>query len=257
MTSIGVLGCGMVGRTWLRDIPWSRLGLEPRVYDPNHVSDVERVTEPTDLAASDTVLVFVGGSAAQGAVQSVFREDSVGPREVLDFSSNSAVGKRELGGWCAEQGASYVDVAILGAVAALGVRTPLALAGPVLSATAQTLLDASGAPVTVLQSGSPGDAARLKLVRSVVMKGLEALACEAHDIAEELQLGPAYDSVYRDVDTSGFSALLLSMVSTHEQHRERRAVEVQEALELVRSLGRSSALLEAVADNYREGPFRP
>lgn len=258
MTRIGILGYGMVGKVWFDQINWRSLGLRPEVYDPASpdVPPAYKANSPGRLAEAETVLVFVGGAVAEEAVRSIFIDDRRGPKEILDFSSSGPSAKQQLAKWSAERGSSYIDVTILGAVSVTGSRTPLVLAGSALSETAQGLLESSGAPLSYIEGGAPGDAAQLKLVRSIVMKGLEALAVEARFVAEEVGILSAYEKVFADVDANGFSEILDAMIATHTDQRERRGAETREVIRMLQGLGRSSALVEAVAENYESGPFR-
>ena len=65
---------------------------------------------------------------------------------------------------------------------ARGLRTPALASGPGASAFAAAL-GPLGMPVEVV-SEAPGDAATLKLLRSVFMKGLAAAAIESHRAAD-------------------------------------------------------------------------
>ncbi|WP_309132932.1 DUF1932 domain-containing protein [Brevibacterium sp.] len=259
MTTVGILGAGMVGSAWLRGIPWDTLDMTPTVFEPADidVSPFSQASEASELGACDIVLVFVSGGTAETAIRSTFGPDgTAGPAEILDFSSNGPEGKRSIAEWCTAHGSSYVDVTILGAIAAGGLSTPLAIAGTP-SGAAQQLISASGASLLRAENSEAGAAARLKLVRSIVTKGLEALACEAQTIAAEYNLGDDYRRIFGDFETGSFTTIMDSMVRTHPDHRERRGREVREVIAMVNASGRSSALLDAVAQNYEQGAFRP
>ena len=248
----------MVGSTWLRGIPWDALGMTPKVFEPADIDTFpfEQVTDPQELGSCEIILVFVSGGIAEIAIQSVFGPAGTsGPREILDFSSNGPEHKKRTSDWCAEQGCAYVDATILGAVAAGGLKTPLAIAGSP-SEPASALLSASDAPLLNVENAEAGAAARLKLVRSIVTKGLEALACEAQSIADEFALADDYRRVFADFETGSFTTIMNSMVDTHPDHRERRGKEMREVITMVEGRGKSSALLNAVALNFEQGPFR-
>ncbi|WFP16200.1 hypothetical protein [Citricoccus muralis] len=259
MATVGILGAGMVGSTWLRGIPWNEIGMRPLVYEPAEVDlqPFDRVADPSELRDCDLVLVFVSGGIADKVIRTAFgKYGEVGPREILDFTSNGPDGKKATAEWCNDHGSSYVDVTILGAIAAGGLKTPLAIAGTP-SEAAGALINASGASQLKMEGAEAGAAARIKLVRSIVTKGLEVLACEAQIIADEFNMGPDYTRVFEDFDTGRFTTIMNSMVQTHPDHRERRGKEVRELLSMIGADGRQSALLDAVAKNYELGAFRP
>lgn len=258
MTTVGILGAGMVGRTWLEGISWESVGMNPLVFEPANIDldPFPRVTKAGELGNCDIVLVFVSGGVASEAIRSTFGFDGAnGPKEILDFSSNGPEGKKALANWCQTRGSSYVDITILGAIASSGLNTPLAIAGTP-SAKASELIAASGASTLECENVEAGSAARLKLVRSIVTKGLEALACEAQVIADDYSLGGDFERVFDDFEQGSFTSIMSSMVGTHMDHRDRRGKEVRELLAMLAANGRSSALLDAVAQNFERGPFR-
>src|SRR5699024_589409 len=166
MTTVGILGAGMVGSTWLYGVPWNALEMTPLVFEPAGIDVVpfDRVAEASELGVCDIVLVFVSGGIAEAAIRSTFSPDeTTGPDEFLDFSSNGPEGKKRIADWCIARGSTYVDVTILGAVAANGLSTPVAVAGAP-SKAAERLLAASGASQLRVENSEAGAAARLKLV---------------------------------------------------------------------------------------------
>ena len=78
---------------------------------------------------------------------------------------------------------NFVDVAITGAVNLHGAKTPLLCAGEKAEDVAQ-IFKRLGTPIQVV-GDKPGDAAALKLLRSIFTKGLEALSVECLLTAEK------------------------------------------------------------------------
>ena len=73
-------------------------------------------------------------------------------------------------------GGRYVDVAVMAAVYPRLHRTPLLIRGPHAEA-AESALASLGMSATI-HDGPVGAASAVKMIRSVMMKGLEALVCE-------------------------------------------------------------------------------
>jgi 3-hydroxyisobutyrate dehydrogenase-like beta-hydroxyacid dehydrogenase len=144
------------------------------------------------------------------------------------MTTAAAQAKRECAARAEAAGIGYVDIAITGAVALNGVRTPLLYAGK-RNAGAEEVLDDVGAPVRVLPDSDPGDAVTVKLLRSVIMKGIEALAIEAFPAARSYGVLDQLYTVLSDVDQAPFTDLLKSMVATHPAHAFRRLAVVLEA----------------------------
>ena len=90
----------------------------------------------------------------------------------------------ELAALADEAGVGFVDVALLGPIPTRGLAAPVLASGAAAQAFAD-LFAPLGMPVEVV-SDEAGDAAALKLVRSVFMKGLAAAVVESMQAAEAM-----------------------------------------------------------------------
>ena len=123
---------------------------------------------------------------------------ALGPDAIFaDLNTAAPQLKREL----AELVPRFVDVALLGPVPARGLGTPSLASGPVAQEFAD-LVGPLGMPVEVV-STTPGDAAGMKLLRSVFMKGLAAAAIESLAGAEALGQREWLDRAARRRDRPG------------------------------------------------------
>ena len=102
----------------------------------------------------------------------------------------------------------------------------------------------------MLADSAPGDAVAVKLLRSVIMKGLEALAVEALPAAQSYGVLEQLLTALGDVDRSSFAALLQSMVTSHPQHAARRHAEVLEAADQLQRAGYPHELTDQVGRKY-------
>ena len=200
------------------------------------------------IADQELVLVCVPGSVLQFVIDPLVQHLGAGAT-IVDMTTAAAQAKREAAAKAAAAGLDYVDIAITGAVALSGARTPLLYAGPRIPAV-EELLASAGAPVRVLPDSAPGDAVTVKLLRSVIMKGLEALAIEALPAARSYGVLDQLYTVLSDVDQSPFTDLLKSMVATHPAHAVRRHAEVLEAAAQLDRAGYPSELTGHVAEKY-------
>jgi len=137
-----------------------------------------------------------------------------------------------------------VDAVILGAIALTGAATPLLAAGSAGDEAMRDFADL-GAPIRVLPQARPGDAAALKLLRTILTKGLEALAVECLVAAEKQGIRAELYEAMSDVDAAGFASFLDMLVRTHIQHSERRWHEVRRAEAQLTSLGLPATMLSA------------
>ena len=149
-----------------------------------------------------------------------------------DLNTASPALKREVAAVVEGRGARFADVALLGPVPARGLGTPALASG----SGAQAFADAVGAlgmPVTVV-SDHAGDAAAMKLVRSVFMKGLAASAVESMQAAEAVGCA---DWLADEIAAVIGRPLLDRLLTGTEQHASRRVDEMEAAAELLRELG--------------------
>lgn len=168
---------------------------------------------------------------------------------VVDLTTANPADKREADVRATQAGARYVDAVILGAVALSGARTPLLAAGP-HAAEAMAPFVRLGASVTCLPDATSGDAAALKLLRTILTKGLEALAVECLVAAERQGVREELYEAMRDVDATGFTAFLDMLVRTHVVHAERRRDEIDRARAELARLGLPSSMLGAADEVF-------
>ena len=93
-----------------------------------------------------------------------------------------------------------------------------------------------------------GQAAQTKLVRSLFMKGLEALVMEARSIATQLDTsGTTWQSIERNLGAT-FGSFADLLVVTDATHAARRSAEVKEAVKFVRGQGFDPLIATAAGD---------
>ena len=154
----------------------------------------------------------------------------------------------------------FVDVAITGAVNLGGKKTPLLVAGS-KAGFVQELFFPFGGSVRVV-GDQPGDAASLKLLRSIYTKGTEALAVECLVTAQQMGLREQLYAVLQDIDETPLRTLMESMVRTHIPHSARRRNEVAEAQQQMARYGLMplvspavESLFAATAQAHATQPF--
>ena len=138
----------------------------------------------------------------------------------------------------------FVDVAITGAVNLGGKKTPLLVAGS-KAGFVQELFFPFGGSVRVV-GDQPGDAASLKLLRSIYTKGTEALAVECLVTAQQMGLREQLYAVLQDIDETPLRTLMESMVRTHIPHSARRRNEVAETQQQMARYGLTPVVSPAV-----------
>ena len=153
------------------------------------------------------------------------RDDAV----YADCNTSSPALKRAL---ATSVPASFADVALVGTVPTLGLRTPALVSGAGAERFAE-LFRPLGMPVDVVGSAA-GDAAGLKLLRSVFMKGLAAAAIES---VEAARAAGAEEWVRADIASVIGEPLLERLLTGSRAHAARRVDEMRAAADYLEELG--------------------
>src|SRR6202008_5144001 len=122
----------------------------------------------------DLIISAVTAASSVEAAQAI-NAHLAGPPSFLDINSVSPVRKQETAKLLGAAG-RYVDVAVLAQIYPARHQTPMLLAGPHADAIAPVLA-ALGMRVSIAGTET-GAAAAIKMVRSVMIKGIEALTLE-------------------------------------------------------------------------------
>ena len=158
--------------------------------------------------------------------------------------------KRTLADVIGAAGGEYVDVAVLGTVAVDAHTVPMIAAGPGATRWADTATP-FGFRVSVLD-GAPGQASLVKLLRSVYMKGRDALilemlvAARRHGV-EDAVLG----SIGGPGEQVPFPDLVARVLPSLAVYAERRSAELEVAADLVSGAGLDPLVTQAGASRLR------
>ncbi|MEM6745567.1 MAG: DUF1932 domain-containing protein [Pseudomonadota bacterium] len=166
---------------------------------------------------------------------------------VLYFDCNSCAPqlKRANAALIEAAGGRHVDVAVMSAVHPRRHRSPLLVSGPHRDA-ALDLLQRLG--MVASDAGEEvGDASGIKLARSIMVKGFEALMCEslmaARAMGVEDRVLASLDDSHPGFDWRGLATTLAGM----PQHGVRRAWEMEAAAQMVDALGLPGGLAAETA----------
>jgi 3-hydroxyisobutyrate dehydrogenase-like beta-hydroxyacid dehydrogenase len=225
------------------DIHWLTPGRGERIRDRAAETGVTLVESPSALAARcDTLLsVVTADRAAEAATQ---YRPCIGPRHLyVDLNSVSPETKRAIAG---QIGVGFVEGAILAPVPPQGLRVPILLNGPAAAEFAIRMAP-FGMCLDVMNAGI-GAAAAVKMCRSIVVKGLEALLLEC--VLAATRYG-AEDRVFASLDGSfpgiEWRKLAWYMIGRVHEHGGRRAREMEEVARTLRAAGIEPLMAEAAA----------
>lgn len=249
---IALIGCGEVGHCYAE--AWLSKGHEVvAVCELRQDAEMQARVQgygaalyatPGDwLADADLVVSAVFGYAAL-AVATEALPHLRGDALFADFTTASAADMRAAAAVAATHGVPFADVAIMGAIALLGADTPLLAAGTGAAAVA-ALAQQCDMPARVIE-GQAGDAVQLKLLRSIMTKGMESLAVECLVAAETLGLRKALYEVLGDIDRTPLTTFMDSFVRSHVLHAARRRLEVCEARDQLNEAGLQPLVLDGV-----------
>lgn len=196
-------------------------------------------------AVQDADLVFCTVTADQAAVAAGACAEHLKPGALwLDMNSCAPSSKRQAAEVIEAAGGRYVDVAVMAPVYPHRNLAPLLLAGPHAAEAEQHLKALPMAPRVV--EGPVGSASSIKMIRSIMMKGMEALTAECVLAAVNAGVDEAVLSSlgksYPGIDWPGQSAYNLERSLVHGA---RRAAEMREVAKTVADLGFSPDMATA------------
>ncbi len=130
-------------------------------------------------------------------------------------------------------------------------QTPLLIAGPHADAVAP-LLGELEMKLTVVP-GETGQAAAIKMIRSVMIKGMEALTLECFLAASRAGLlEEVTASLKNNYPTLDFTKVADYNIERMASHGERRAAEMEESSLTLRELGLEPLMVDATVKRQRE-----
>jgi 3-hydroxyisobutyrate dehydrogenase-like beta-hydroxyacid dehydrogenase len=240
---VAVLGLGEAGGRIAADLVAA--GCAVRGWDPVRRPDgiANAASDREAVSGADVVLSLNAAAVALAAATGVASHLDAGTL-YADLNTSSPALKREL---AAALPVQFADVALIGIVPRTGLETPALASGAGAERFAE-LFRPLGMPVDVI-GPRPGDAAGLKLLRSVFMKGIAAAAIEA---VEAARVAGAEDRVHADIAGVIGEPLLERLLSGSRTHAARRADEMRAAAAYVAELGVSPRITAASAEWLEE-----
>ena len=201
------------------------------------------------VADTDMVISAVTAASSLEAARSVEPHLSGNPY-YLDINSVSP-GRKQATAKLLGDKARYVDVAVIAPIHPARHRTPLLIAGPHAEAISPLLRELDMQLSIV--PGETGKAAAIKMIRSVMIKGLEALTLECFlaasraDLLEEVTA-----SLKNNYPTLDFTKIADYNIERMASHGERRAAEMEESAVTLRELGLDPLMVDATVARQRE-----
>jgi 3-hydroxyisobutyrate dehydrogenase-like beta-hydroxyacid dehydrogenase len=199
---------------------------------------------------SDIIVSAVTAASSLQAAQSVAPHLRGNPY-FLDINSVSPGRKKETEAALRDK-ARYVDVAILAPIHPARHQTPLLLAGPYAETVMPLLVDElemRGA----IAGEETGAAAALKMIRSVMIKGIEALTLECFVAARRAGIvDEVAASLKNNYPTLDWNRVIEYNLERMASHGIRRADEMDQVAETLRELGLEPLMATATSARQRQ-----
>jgi 3-hydroxyisobutyrate dehydrogenase-like beta-hydroxyacid dehydrogenase len=272
---IGMVGYGEVGKVFTAGLKDKVAGISAwdLTFEAPAVREVQRAhAAQAGVAACASMAALCGradlliSAVTASNTLAVAQEAAAHVRRgtvFLDLNSASPGTKQQAAALIDAAGGHYVEAGVMTSVPPYGIRVPMLLGGARAAELAGVLagwgMDAKAV------SEQLGVASAIKMCRSVMIKGLEALVIESYTTARaygvEDHVLPTLAETFPSIDWEKQGAYFFSRVV---QHGQRRAEEMREAANTVREAGggfapfMASAIADKqqwVADQARAGVF--
>jgi len=259
---IGFLGFGEAARAFCDslageglafsayDILLDDAGRAEAMRDAMRGRNVTIAGSPAGLRDADWIISAVTADQSLIAARSLLPHLVQG-QVVIDLNSVSPGRKKETEKLLGAK-ARYVDIAILAPIHPARHQTPLLLAGPHAANVMPLLideLDMRGA----IAGDKVGQAAGLKMIRSVMIKGIEALTLECFLAAKRANIvDEVAASLKNNYPTLDWNKVIEYNIERMASHGVRRADEMDQVAETLRELGIDPLMATATSSRQRE-----
>jgi 3-hydroxyisobutyrate dehydrogenase-like beta-hydroxyacid dehydrogenase len=232
---------------------WDILFPEPagsRLKSAGETIGVRTAASAADaVRETDMIISAVTAASSVEAARSIVPHLSGSPY-YLDINSVSPGRKQETAKLLGQR-ARYVDVAVVAAIHPGRHRTPLLIAGPHADEIAP-LLQELEMSLSVVGSET-GSAAAIKMIRSVMIKGIEALTLECFLAAARAGvLEEVTASLKNNYPTLDWTRIADYNLERMASHGERRAAEMEESAATLRDLGLEPLMVDSTVKRQRE-----
>lgn len=243
-TDLAAAGCTVATYDILFDAPESRAAMRAK-------ADRAKVRAVDTLAAAveDAQLVISAVTASSSGDVAAKAARTMRPGQILLDINSCSPGKKQSSAQSLETcGADYVEAAVMAPVPPQRLKVPMLLGGRRAAEVAPALTSLGMNAKAI--ADKIGVASAVKMCRSVVIKGIEALAVEsmlaARAFGAEEQVLASLDQTYPGMGWD--KALPDYLISRVAEHGRRRAAEMREVARTLRDVGISPLMASATAE---------
>jgi hypothetical protein len=258
---IGLVGYGEVGRIFAAGLRAQVQGLslsDLKLQDPAQAQPLLALAQgiqarpsvlPELCAQAELIISAVTASNTLAVAEQTAAHLKPGTF-FLDLNSASPGVKQQAAQRIEAAGGHYVEAGVMTSVPPYGIRVPMLLGGA-KAAELAPVLQAWGMDARVV-SDQLGVASAIKMCRSIMIKGLEALVIESYATARrygvEEHVLPTLAETFPSIDWHKQGAYFFSRVV---QHGQRRAEEMREAARTVQEAGFAPLMTGPIADKQQ------
>lgn len=253
---LGLLGCGEAGQAIAQSLhrrsgqPVSGFDIraigEGAQLDLSDITELKIASDRAELASdADIILSVVTADDAMTAASQLcpyLSEQHI----FIDANSISPHTKKQIAQQVSATGASYLDMAIMAPILPRGHKTPVLVAGPG-RARLTPILDEFEFDYD-WRGEAIGEASMVKMLRSILIKGVESLVCECVTAAQgqglDTEILTSAGKTLGIEDMPGLADYVMERVA---RHGRRRAAELREVAKTLEELGLSNYLPTAIA----------
>lgn len=259
-SDLTLIGFGEAASTFATSGKWRGTARAYDIEPARHVAMREALVKiagdpRSALAGSRTVLSLVTAGEALAAARQYAPLIENGAIW-CDMNSVAPQTKAEAAQVIEQNGGRYVDVAVLAPVHPARMAVPLLVSGPSADEARIQLIDCKFTNVRVV-GHEVGRASAIKMVRSVMVKGVEALTDEMMEAAEAAgitkEVIASLDASERSETWATRATYNLERMTTHG---ERRAAEMEEAAKTLEALGVEPIMTSGTIKRQREAAHR-
>ena len=204
------------------------------------------VASPRALAEDARVILSVVTAASAYDAANSLAGDLTAEHLFVDLNSVSPATKQQISAAIGAGAGRFVEGAIMAPVSSGDHRVPILLNGAWASEL-RTVLSPYGMRIDIMDAPA-GGAAAVKMCRSIVIKGMEALMVECALAAGEYGASDrVYDSLAESYPGMDWRQMARYMIGRVLEHGERRAHEMEEVAEMLRAAGIEPLMAEATA----------
>jgi 3-hydroxyisobutyrate dehydrogenase-like beta-hydroxyacid dehydrogenase len=256
---VAIIGFGEAGPVFGRGFLDGGIGrvsaYDILIHDPERKAEQRCKTESLGIVCAEEPSGAVAGAdlfvSTVTADQAVAAAHSAAPhlapgQTYMDLNSVSPRTKAAVGEAVTASGADFVEAVAMDTVPLRGLRVPLLLSGPTATEVAARL-NACGLNAEPVGTGI-GQASSIKMLRSILIKGLESLIMESMLAAGKLgiqdRILASVQSTFPGIDWQKEAGYYLSRAAIHGK---RRAAEMEAVAETVADLGFEPVMARAIA----------